>query len=72
MSNQSDKTDDKVLLSVEEAARALSLSRSLMYDLLMHGDVLSIEIGRSRRVPVKALHDFVARQLADLPIGETL
>jgi excisionase family DNA binding protein len=69
VSNQPEQTDTKVLLSVSEAATALSLSRSLLYELLMRGEVPSIKIGRSRRVPVKALHDFVARQLSDTQGG---
>jgi excisionase family DNA binding protein len=71
MSNQLDQPGTKVLLSVSEAATALSLSRSVLYELLMRGEVLSIKIGRSRRVPVKALHDFVARQLSDTQGGST-
>jgi len=69
MSNQLERPGTKVLLSVSEAASALSLSRSVLYELLMRGEVLSIKIGRSRRVPVKAVHDFVARQLSDIQGG---
>jgi excisionase family DNA binding protein len=54
----------KLLLSVEEAAAALSLGRSLVYDLVMRGDIRSIKVRRTRRIPVEALHEFIAGQLA--------
>ncbi len=54
----------KLLLSVEEAAVALSLGRSLVYDLVMCGDIRSIKVRRTRRIPVDALQEYIARQLA--------
>lgn len=54
----------KLLLSVEEAAAALSLGRSLVYELVMRGEIRSIKIRRVRRIPVDALEEFIAHQLA--------
>lgn len=54
----------KLLLSVEEAAAALSLGRSLVYQLVMRGEIRSIKVRRVRRIPVDALQEFIARQLA--------
>ena len=54
----------KVLLTVEEAANAMSLGRTLVYDLVMRGHIASIKVGRTRRIPVSALHEYVSRQLA--------
>jgi excisionase family DNA binding protein len=54
--------DDRVLLSVVEAARRLGIGRSLMYELLGSGEVRSIHIGRLHKVPVAALFEFVARK----------
>ena len=54
----------KLLLTIEEAARVLSLSRSLLYDLLMSNQIVSIKIGRSRRIPVAALMAYVQKQIA--------
>jgi len=56
----------KLLLTVEEAARALSVGRTLMWELVMRRKVKSIKVGRSRRVPVAALQEFVARELANM------
>jgi len=49
----------KLLLTVPEAGRALAISRSKMYDLLNSGDLPSVHIGRSRRVRVSDIEDFV-------------
>lgn len=52
---------DKKLLTVAEAADLLGLGRSKAYQLVMRGDLPSIQIGRARRVPTSALDDFIAR-----------
>jgi excisionase family DNA binding protein len=56
--------ESKVLVSVDEAAALLSLGRTMVYTLVMSGDLPSIKIGRMRRIPVAALHAYVSRQLA--------
>ncbi len=53
----------KRLLNVNEAASALGLGRSLMYMLIATGELASIKIGRSRRIPVGAIDEFIARRL---------
>ena len=55
---------EKVALTPEEAAEGLSISRSQMYILLAHDEIASITIGRLRRVPISALHEFVLGRLA--------
>ena len=52
---------EKLLYTVPEAAMRLGLGRSLVYELVMRGEIISIKIGRARRVPVSALDQFVAR-----------
>ena len=54
----------RVLLSVEEAADRLSLSRTRVYALLGTGAIRSVRVGRLRRIPAEALTKFVA-QLID-------
>jgi excisionase family DNA binding protein len=53
----------RLLLTVPEAARALGLCRSVVYELLLCGDLRSVKIGRARRIPLSVLEDFVARRL---------
>ena len=50
-----------LLYRPEEAARALGTSRSRLFELLASGDVQSVQIGRSRRIPRAALEDYVDR-----------
>ena len=56
------RADDRLLLPVDEAARRLSIGRSLLYELLAAGEIHSIHVGRLRRVPLSALTEFVNRQ----------
>ena len=53
----------KILLTVPEAATALAISRSKLYELLAAGVVRSVRIDGSRRVPVEALKTYVASLL---------
>ena len=54
-----------LVLTVEEAADALRVCRAFMYQLVLNKKVASIKIGRSRRVPVAALHAFIAQHMED-------
>lgn len=54
-------SEDKLLVTVAEAAKRLSIGRPKMWELVMRGEVLSFKIGASRRIPVTALDDYVAR-----------
>lgn len=50
----------KLLYRPEEAAELLGTSRSRVFELLATGELTSVKIGRSRRVPAGALDAFVA------------
>ncbi len=52
-----------VLLTVEDAAQALALGRTKVYELVETGELRSVKIGRSRRIPVQALDEFVRTHL---------
>jgi excisionase family DNA binding protein len=49
----------KLLLTPEQAAQALGIGRSHVYELLRRGQLKSVRIGACRRVPVGALDEFV-------------
>lgn len=53
---------EKLLLRPTEAAEVIGLGRSKMYELLAKGIVPSIRIGKSVRVPVAALRNWVEQQ----------
>lgn len=50
---------DKLLLTPGEAATALGIGRSKVYELLQTGQLESVHIGACRRVPADALHKFL-------------
>ena len=52
---------EKLLLSPEEAAEALGVGRSRVFDLMRRRELLSVQIGKSRRVPVSAVRAYVER-----------
>ena len=51
----------RLVLTIEQAARRLGIGRTLMYSLVMTGEVESVMIGRLRRVPVECLAEYVTK-----------
>jgi excisionase family DNA binding protein len=49
-----------MLYRVEEAAEALRLSRSALYELIRSGQIRTVKCGRRRLVPVAALAEYIA------------
>lgn len=49
----------RLLLTVPEAAKALAISRSKLYELLASGVLRSVRIDGSRRVPLDALNAYI-------------
>jgi excisionase family DNA binding protein len=52
-------TMERLLLTPEEVAECLAICRAKVYELLRAGELRSVHIGASRRVPVSALHEFI-------------
>ncbi|TFV32322.1 DNA-binding protein [Streptomyces sp. T1317-0309] len=50
------------LLTVPEVMARLKLSRSTVYDLIRSRRLVSITIGRARRIPVDAVRDFITHE----------
>ena len=49
-----------LLLTIPEAAAVLAVGRTTLYSLIGDGQLGVVHIGRSCRVPVDAIRDFVA------------
>ena len=49
-----------LLLTIPEAAALLSIGRTTVYELIGSGAISVVHIGRSARIPVASIHDFVA------------
>lgn len=54
----------QILFNVREAAVALGIGRSSLYELLSNGDLKSVKIGQRRLVPRASIEAFVARLVA--------
>ncbi|SBT69203.1 DNA binding domain-containing protein, excisionase family [Micromonospora sediminicola] len=50
---------EKLCYTPTEAAALLGVGRTKVYELIASGQIVSIRIGRSRRIPAKALRAFV-------------
>ena len=62
-----------ILYTPEQVADALGVSRSKVYMLLSSGELRSVRIGGSRRIPVDAIDEFVRDLLGTRrsgPLGE--
>ena len=62
--------EEQLLLRVEEAAARLGIGRSLMYRLVLSGEVESVHVGRLRRIPAECLAEHVARLRAGVRSAE--
>lgn len=60
VSNDS-KASAPLLLRIEDAAQRLGIGRTLMYSLVMRGEVESVPVGRLRRIPAECLNEYVQR-----------
>ena len=58
--NDTHPSIDKLLYTPLEAAHVLGISRSTLYELLARGDIDSVHIGASRRIPADGLRRYVA------------
>jgi len=56
---------DRLLVTIDEAAQSLAVSRRTLYRLIDSGDVDTIRIGSARRIPVSSLHRFGERRIRD-------
>jgi excisionase family DNA binding protein len=54
-----------LLLTVKQAADLLGMGRSTVYELIDAGELRSVKRGASRRIPLKAIHEYIDRLLAD-------
>ncbi len=54
---------DTLLMNIDEASQILNLGRSKVYELVMRGELQSIKIGRSRRIPRSSIEEFIQSRL---------
>jgi len=62
---QTNQDPSGLLITVEEAARRLSIGRSHVYAQMQRGNLRSVRIGRSRRILARDLEGFIQVLLGD-------
>jgi excisionase family DNA binding protein len=60
--DRSQRDIDPILLTITEAATALAIGRTTVYELIASGALDVVHIGRSSRIPLDAIHEFVTAQ----------
>ena len=58
-----DILNEKLLYKVETAAGLCDMGRSKFWELVTAGEIESVKIGRSRRIPAWALDNWIKRQI---------
>ena len=53
------------LLTTVEAQNILSIGRTRLFKLIASGEIESVRIGSSRRIPVSAVEKFIEKLIAD-------
>ena len=57
------KRPDVLLVSVAEAAVLLGIGKASLYKLVMSGEMPSLKLGKSRRIPLASLEEFITEKL---------
>jgi len=60
MNNVTGLDRPRVLYRIEEAAQLLSVSKSRVYELIRSGQLRTVKVGKSHRVPARSLDECVA------------
>lgn len=69
--NESNARPAKLLMTPEEAAQILSITRTRVYQLMRRGTLRSVKIGKARRVAVAALEAFVEQIQEEAELATT-
>ena len=69
--SRSDEIIKDGLERVSDTARFLGVSRSHVYQLINEGILPSVKIGKSRRIPVRAVRELVLQNMDSVSETET-
>jgi excisionase family DNA binding protein len=58
------------LYSIPDTCVALALGRTKVYELIATGELLSVMVGRCRRVPATSIADFTARKIEEAELAQ--
>lgn len=63
MNNVTGLDRPRVLYRIDAAAELLSVSKSRVYELVRSGQLRTVKVGKSHRVPARSLDEYVTRLL---------
>ena len=55
----------RLLMSVEEAASVLGISRSYAYELVAAGVLIPVRLGRRVLIPISTIHELISRSRSE-------
>jgi hypothetical protein len=64
------RSDEPLVVSPRRAQRMLDIGHSRLYELLAGGELRSFKDGKSRKIVVASIRDFVARRLAASEVAQ--
>jgi excisionase family DNA binding protein len=64
MSPKQTNTPEPIAYSVEDAARAIGLGRTKLFELIRTGQITAVKVGGRTLVPVDGLRRFLIRKMA--------
>lgn len=64
VSTEPSTAQPKLLLTIDEAAFILSVGKTLLSELLMRNEIVSIKLGRRRLIPRVALEAYITQRMA--------
>jgi excisionase family DNA binding protein len=67
--NALDQPDQPLLLRAEDVSRRLSLGRAQVYKMMAQGELPTVRFGRSVRVPLNRLHEWIAAREEGVRFG---
>lgn len=62
MTDQREPPAAPLLLTIEQAARRLSISRAMVYRLIQHSSLKVVHLGRATRISASSLEQWVREQ----------
>jgi excisionase family DNA binding protein len=62
MTDQREPSSAPLLLTIEQAARRLSISRAMVYRLIQHSSLKVVHLGRATRISTSSLEQWVREQ----------
>lgn len=58
-------TTERLAYNIDEACEALSIGRTILFDLIRRGEITSVKVGRRRLIPADSLRSYLARLVAE-------